>query len=84
MNFRNDLLVLTIESPELGTGEEKLKMDYNGPEAVIVFNPLYFLQFLKTISQENVVFSFIDPLKPAKLSAEGTDDYIYVVMPIKP
>jgi DNA polymerase-3 subunit beta len=84
MSFRRDMLVLNIESPQLGTGEEKLKIQYSGPDATIIFNPVYFIQFLKTVPQETVTFSFADPLKPARLNGTGADDYIYVVMPIKP
>ncbi|MGC8804745.1 MAG: DNA polymerase III subunit beta, partial [Candidatus Ratteibacteria bacterium] len=48
MNFRKNLLVLNIESPESGSGEEKINMDYSGAENTIVFNPEYIIQFLKT------------------------------------
>ncbi|MCM8764389.1 MAG: DNA polymerase III subunit beta, partial [Candidatus Omnitrophica bacterium] len=67
MNFRKNLLVLNIESPESGSGEERINIEYTGPENTLVFNPDYIVQFLKTVSHEQIEFSFQDPVKPAKL-----------------
>lgn len=84
MNFRKNMLVLSIESPDSGSGEEKLNIDYKGAENTVIFNPDYLIQFLKTVDTEEVEFSFQDPIKPAKICEKGNPDYIYVVMPIKP
>ncbi len=84
MNFRKNLLVLTVESPESGSGEEKLNIEYAGAENTIIFNPEYLIQFLKTVSNEYIEFFFQDPVKPAKLNGKDEQDYIYVAMPIKP
>ena len=84
MNFRKNLLVMNIESPESGSGEEKLNIEYSGTENTIVFNPEYLIQFLKTVEQEQIEFFFQDPVKPAKLCGKGDNDYVYVAMPMKP
>ncbi len=84
MNFRKNMLVLSIESPESGSGEEKLNIEYTGTENTIIFNPDYLIQFLKTVATEEVEFSFQDPIKPAKICEKGNTDYVYIVMPIKP
>ncbi|HOK79830.1 MAG TPA: DNA polymerase III subunit beta [bacterium] len=83
MSFRKNLLVLNIESPESGSGEEKINIDYSGPENTIVFNPDYIIQFLKTVAQEEIEFFFQDPIKPARLCGKGDQDYIYVAMPMR-
>lgn len=84
LNFRKDHLYLSFESPELGTGEEKLRIEYSGPDTNMIFNPEYIIDFLKTATKEKVEFSFLDGLKPALLKEEGETGYQYVVMPIKP
>ncbi len=84
MNFRNNLLVLYIESPDSGSGEEKLNVNYSGPENTIIFNPDYLIQFLKTVTTEEIEFSFQGPVKSAKLCEKGNPNYLYVAMPIKP
>ncbi len=84
MHFRQSLLVLKLESPEIGLGEEKIKIDYTGPEVDIIFNPAYLIDFLKTVEEENIIFSFTEPIKPAKIFPEGKENYFYIVMPIKP
>jgi len=67
MNFRNNLLVLYIESPDSGSGEEKLNVNYSGPENTIIFNPDYLIQFLKTVTTEEIEFSFQGPVKSATI-----------------
>jgi len=84
MNFRKNLVVLNIESPESGSGEEKINIEYTGPENMLVFNPEYLIQFLKTVNQDTVEFFFQDPVKPARLSGKGDQEYLYVAMPMKP
>ncbi|MCM8763909.1 MAG: DNA polymerase III subunit beta [Candidatus Omnitrophica bacterium] len=84
MNFRKNLLVLNIESPESGSGEERINIEYTGPENTVIFNPEYIIQFLKTVSQEHIEFFFQDPAKPAKLCGKGEQEYLYVAMPMKP
>jgi len=84
MNFRKNILLLSIESPDSGYGEEKLTIDYSGTENTIIFNPDYLIQFLRTVTTESVEFSFQDPVKPAKLCEKENPDYVYVVMPIRP
>ncbi|MCM8758365.1 MAG: DNA polymerase III subunit beta [Candidatus Omnitrophica bacterium] len=84
MNFRKNLLVLNVESPESGSGEERIEIEYSGPENTIIFNPDYLIDFLKTVDQEYIEFFFQDPVKPAKLCGKGEQSYLYVVMPMKP
>lgn len=84
MNFRKNLLVLNIESPESGSGEEKINIEYTGPENIVVFNPEYLIQFLKTVDTGDIEFFIQDPVKPAKLCGKGDQNYTYVVMPMKP
>ncbi|MCX7705415.1 MAG: DNA polymerase III subunit beta [bacterium] len=84
LSFRKNLLVLNIESPESGSGEERINIEYSGAESTIVFNPSYLIDFLKTVDEEFIEFFFQDPVKPAKLCARGDQSYLYVVMPMKP
>jgi DNA polymerase-3 subunit beta len=81
--FRKDLLVLSFESPDIGSGEEKLHMTYSGPDTDIVFNPEYVIDFLRTTEKESLSFFFLDKDKPALLQEEEEKGYQYVVMPIK-
>ncbi len=84
MTFRKNLLVLNIESPESGSGEERINIEYAGAESTVIFNPDYLIDFLKTVSEEFIEFFFQDPVKPARLCGRGDQSYIYVVMPMKP
>ncbi|MCL5409039.1 MAG: DNA polymerase III subunit beta [Candidatus Omnitrophica bacterium] len=84
LNLKKNSLVLKLESPEVGLGEEQLKIEYSGPDSTIIFNPIYIIDFLKTVEEENVILSFTESIKPAQIIPEGNPNYIYIVMPIKP
>ncbi|MCL5674252.1 MAG: DNA polymerase III subunit beta [Candidatus Omnitrophica bacterium] len=84
MHFRQNLLVLNLESPDIGLGEEKIKIEYSGPDVTMIFNPVYLIDFLKTVEEENIRLSFTEPTKPAQIAPEGNENYVYIVMPIKP
>ena len=74
-------MIITKSTPDLGEAREELEVDYKGGEFVIGFNPVFIIDALKNIHEENVKFSFIDPEKPAVIrSGEG---YTYIVLPMQ-
>jgi DNA polymerase-3 subunit beta len=73
---------------ETGESEESIPAEYDGTPLDIGFNAQYLLEFLRAISQEQVVFSFKDPHSAAEVnpaSGEGAQEelYRYVVMPMR-
>jgi DNA polymerase-3 subunit beta len=73
---------------ETGESEESVPAEYDGTPLDIGFNAQYLLEFLRAISQEQVVFSFKDPHSAAEVnpaSGEGAQEelYRYVVMPMR-
>lgn len=80
---QGDVLVITAESPEVGHAEERLPATLEGEEPEIAFNARYLLDALQAIPEENVVLELSQPLSPGTLKPEGSDDYLYVVMPMQ-
>jgi DNA polymerase-3 subunit beta len=71
---------------ETGESEESLPVEYGGPQLEIGYNAQYLLDFLRVVSEDNVLFRFRDAqsageLRPAS-SIEG-DGYRYVIMPMR-
>ncbi|MFJ3957315.1 DNA polymerase III subunit beta [Arthrobacter sp. NPDC090010] len=81
-------------SLDAGTGEdaqasEELEARLEGEEITVAFNPGYLIEGLSVIETKFVRFSFTSAPKPAMLTAqadldgEDSDDYRYLVMPVR-
>jgi DNA polymerase-3 subunit beta len=73
-------------SVETGESEESVPADYTGPDIEIGFNAQYLLDFLRAISQDQVVFELKDQKSAGEMRPGGaatTDQYRYVVMPMR-
>lgn len=80
---QGDVLTITAESVEVGRAEEQLPATLEGGEPEIAFNARYLLDALQAIPEENVVLELSQPLSPGTLKPEGSDDYLYVIMPMQ-
>ncbi|MGO4455044.1 DNA polymerase III subunit beta [Arthrobacter sp. RAF14] len=79
---------------DAGTGEdaqasEELEARLEGEDITVAFNPGYLIEGLSVIETKFVRFSFTSAPKPAMLTAqaelegEDSDDYRYLVMPVR-
>ena len=72
---------------DTGESEESMPAEYDGEAVEIGFNAQYLLEFLRAVPEERVVFHFRDAnsageLRPAG-AEEGSENYRYVVMPMR-
>jgi len=67
-------------TPQLGEVREVLEADYSGATLEMGFNPLYLIDVLKSVDDEEVSFDFSGPDKPAVFRKQG---YIYLLLPMK-
>jgi DNA polymerase-3 subunit beta len=85
-NFSDSRLVLTASSKEIGdaTVEMDVERTSGSDEAMeIAFNAVYILDLLDSLQEEKVVFYLKDQLSPGIMRPEGSDDYTYVIMPMR-
>jgi DNA polymerase III, beta subunit len=73
---------------ETGESEESLPVEYDGASLEIGFNAQYLLDFMRAVSEQNVIFHFKDPhsageLRPAGEAGEESSRYRYIVMPMR-
>jgi DNA polymerase III subunit beta len=80
MEIKKDALSVSKTTPQLGEAKETLDVKYNGGSLNIGFNPGYLMDVLRNLSDDEVVFEFFGPDKPAVLRKE---DYVYLVLPMK-
>lgn len=77
--------VLRIQAAAQGRVEveSELPVSYEGKDFDIAFNPLYIIDALKALSQEEIVIEFGSALNPGVIKPIDDDSYRYVMMPMK-
>ncbi len=76
---------LFSSNPEIGEARDRLTVDYDGQNVEIGFNAQYLLDFILSVSSDNVTFEIKDENSAVLLRPEGEEDIknIYVLMPMK-
>jgi DNA polymerase-3 subunit beta len=75
-------LTVSAQTQEVGEGRESLPCDFRGEPLEIGFNPAFLREGVESIPGDTVVLKLITPLRPGLLTG-GTDDYWYLIMPIR-
>lgn len=78
-----DGLELKAVTQDVGEGSESLDATYEGDELTVAFNPDYLLAGIEAASGDEVTLSTMDSLKPAVVRTPASDDYLYLLMPVR-
>ena len=68
---------------QTGDAKEEIYVDTEGKELEIGFNPMFFLDALKAIDDEEVYIEFGTNRSPCIIKPIENGDYIYMILPIK-
>lgn len=79
----SDGLELKAVTQDVGEGSESLDATYEGEELTVAFNPDYLLAGIEAASGDEVTLSTMDSLKPAVVRTPASDDYLYLLMPVR-
>ncbi len=77
---RLNILARNAEQDEV---EEDLEVDYSGEPLEIGFNVKYLIDFLQVIQTEQVKLTFSDANSSARIEGVGSDNAVYVIMPMR-
>ena len=76
-------LVLSATTNEVGDSRAELDADVDGSEIQIAFNARYVLDALAVMECDQVELRFDGPLSPGLIKAPASEDYLYVIMPVR-
>ena len=62
---------------------EDIEIDYNGPTVDVGFNVTYLLDVLNNLKTEQINIALGDSASSALITVPGSDDFKYVVMPMR-
>jgi DNA polymerase-3 subunit beta len=84
--FASGSCKLSVQTPDLGEGQEELAVAYDGDPLEIGFNALYMLEVLKDMPTDEGRLTFKAPERAATCEPVGWDDpasYLTLVMPLR-
>lgn len=79
----SDGLELRATTQDVGEGHESLDATYEGEELTVAFNPDYLLAGVEAATGDEITLSTIDSLKPAIVRDPSTENFLYLLMPVR-
>ncbi len=83
MKFTEGTLEVSAQTPDIGEASESLPVPFNGEALEIGFNPEFVRDGLESVESDEVVVKLISPLRPGLLEPADSEDFSYLVMPIR-
>ena len=81
LKFSDNTLSITANTPEIGSGNENLAIQYSGPEIEVAFNPVYLMEPLKILEGDEIYVELTDNLSPGVI--KNKTPFLYVLMPMR-
>ena len=81
LKFADNTLSITANTPDIGSGLESIAIKYEGPEIEVAFNPVFLMDPLKILEEEEIRFELTDSLSPGVI--KGNTPFLYVIMPMR-
>jgi DNA polymerase-3 subunit beta len=83
MDVSDGKLALSANTPDFGEAYEEMDLKESIGEIKIAFMARYISDVLRNINCEEIVFEFNEPLSPAVVRPADSDNYIYLIMPMR-
>lgn len=83
ISLKAEGIELTAITQDVGQAHEDLDAKYEGTEMVIAFNPEYLADGVEAVEGDEVTLETIDALKPAVVKSVESQDYLYLLMPVR-
>lgn len=82
-DFVDNKLILSGNTPDSGTSEDAIDVQYESEELTIAFNYKYVLEAIKNIESEEIKIGLNTPLSATVIKPNDDVDYISLVMPVQ-
>ena len=84
LKTQDNKIVIESEDSDSGSAHEEIPIQLDGDNHKISVDASYLLDVLKVIDDEKVKLDLIGSLNPLVVKKEKSDDYVYLIMPIRP
>ena len=76
-------LTVAASTPDVGDAEETMPAAFEGEPLEIGFNPEFLREGIESVEGDEVMLRLISPLRPGLLQPVDSEDFRYLVMPIR-
>jgi DNA polymerase III subunit beta len=83
LSFAPGELKVSASTPDVGDAEETMPAAFEGEALEIGFNPEFLREGIESVEGDEVVLRLISPLRPGLLQPVDSEDFRYLVMPIR-
>ena len=83
LTFADNVLTLNSSDTEVGSSRDEVPIKYSDEKIEMRFNPQYIREVLNVIDEDEVDILLNNGSSPAIVRKGGSDDYNYVVMPLR-
>ncbi len=83
LTMTTDLLELRAVTLDVGEASEQLDASYQGDELTVAFNPEYLIDGLEVTPGDEISLETVDSLKPALMRPMDSEDFLYLLMPVR-
>jgi DNA polymerase-3 subunit beta len=80
LRFADGSLTISSRAPEQGEATVSMPVKYTDTTTEIGFNPVFLLDVLRVVQEDELVFAFKEPNRPGVVRAGS--NFLYVVMPV--
>jgi DNA polymerase III subunit beta len=86
LSFNTALLRFTVQTPDVGEGQDEIPVQFTGDSLEIGFNSTYLLEILKNMPTDEIRFTFKSAERAATVIPENWSNpgkYLCLVMPLR-
>jgi DNA polymerase-3 subunit beta len=84
LKIADNTLTLSATTQDVGEASEDLMVEMDGQPLEIAFNHAFLLDGIAASDDEKLAFMASSPLKPGVFKSTGADEYVYLIMPVRP
>ena len=81
--LEDNLLKVRSHNPDQEHARDEMEVNYPHSPIEIGFNVTYLLEALRACDSDNIDLGLLDPNTSCTFHAEGSDDTLYLIMPMR-
>ncbi len=81
LNMGSGRLVISANTPDVGESRESINIPYKGKEIEIAFNPLFVIDVLRNLEDQEIILEITDGVNPGII--RSGPEFLYVIMPMR-
>lgn len=83
LTFKDNSLTLNSGDTEVGSSHDEIPVKFDGEGVELRFNPNYIRDALSVMDEDEIQMKIISATAPVVIKKPETEDFIYVVMPLR-